>query len=73
MPHDIGNTKWLDLLRRFCRIAGVKNLHTTEPLGLPVMSALATLTGDRVTVLLTLQNTFIEGTNLDLSEKLLTN
>jgi hypothetical protein len=58
LPYDIENTKWLELLRRF---VGVKNLHITEPLGLPVMSALAAVAVDGVTVLPALQNIFLEG------------
>jgi hypothetical protein len=58
LPYNIENAGWLKLLRRF---AGVKNLHITKPLGLPVMSALAVLAGDGVTVLPALQNIFLEG------------
>jgi hypothetical protein len=58
LPYNIENARWLELWRRF---VGVKNLHITEPLGLPVMSALAMLTGDGVTVLPALQNIFLEG------------
>lgn len=58
LPYNIENAGWLGLLRRF---PGVKNLHITEPLGLPVMSALAVLAGDGVTVLPALQNIFLEG------------
>ena len=39
---------------------GVKNFLVTEPLGLPVMSALAVLAGDGVTVLPALQYTFLK-------------
>jgi hypothetical protein len=58
LPYDIENAGWLKLLRRFM---GVKNLHITEPLGLPVMSALAVFARDGVTVLPALQNIFLEG------------
>jgi F-box-like len=58
LPYNIENTRWLELWRRF---VGVKNLHITKPLGLPVMSALAVLTGDGVRVLPALQNIFLEG------------
>lgn len=58
LSYNIENARWLELLRRF---AGVKDLHITEPLGLPVMSALAVLAGDGVTVLPALQNIFLEG------------
>ena len=58
LPYNIENAGWLELLSRF---AGVKNLHITEPLGLPVMSALAVFARDGVTVLPALQNIFLEG------------
>jgi hypothetical protein len=58
LPYNIENIRWLELWRQF---VGVKNLHITEPLVLPVMSALAALTGDGVTMLPTLQNIFLEG------------
>jgi len=58
LPCDIENAEWLEFL---CRFAGVKNLHITDALGLPVMSALAVFAGDGVTVLPALQNIFLEG------------
>jgi hypothetical protein len=58
LPYDIENAGWLELLRLF---VGVKNLHVTKPLGLPVMSALAVLAGDRVSVLPALQSISLEG------------
>ncbi len=58
LPYNIENAEWFALLRRF---ASVKNLHLSESLGLPVMSALAAPAGDGVTVLPALQNVFLEG------------
>lgn len=42
LPYAIENAEWLELLHRF---TGVKNLHITEALGLPVMSACNTRCG----------------------------
>jgi hypothetical protein len=58
LPNNIEDVRWLELLRRFSR---VKHLYITRSLGPPVMSALAALAGDGVTVLPVLQNIFLEG------------